>query len=262
MLGVHDVIMLNGQSAPGISQAILSEREFDFPLLGELKRRWVRRYLTKIANWADLALFRSLDMAMAAARVPAGHDATLAALGRNIALWISSFETLVHPKAARSELALVYDLLEKKNWTVSRCGHRRYAAYVTRKMDARRRVIACWVYGMLHHARNDFLHGNALPSNRLSVGRYNRNLFYYAAPLYRIALSCFLPLVYQGSKSPPTTIEENLEEKSRLRDFLLPEMLTESALLTIFQRNESYSEKMVRMEKERMERLRNQLDEG
>jgi hypothetical protein len=38
--------------------------------------RWKRKFSATEPEWADVALFRSLDMANAAAKIPAGRDMT------------------------------------------------------------------------------------------------------------------------------------------------------------------------------------------
>jgi hypothetical protein len=54
--------------------------------------------------------------------------------------------------------------------------------------------LPCWIYGELYKARNDFLHGNRITAERLTVRPSNRSLYIYAAPLYRLALTGFLNL--------------------------------------------------------------------
>ena len=166
------------------------------PLLAELLKRWHRRYVGRNPQWSDRALFRSLNMANQASQIPAGSDATYHDIGRSIALWVSAFEILAHPGRGWSGLRPVYDLLEKVTWEFSRSRHRRYKAYEGGKKNRRRRSLACWMYGEIYSARNDFLHGNPVSQKRLIVKSSNRSLFQYAAPLYRLALTGFLPLAW------------------------------------------------------------------
>jgi hypothetical protein len=53
------------------------------------------------------------------------------------------------------------------------------------------------VYGELYKARNDFLHGNPIDRDRLTVKPSQRSLFIYAAILYRLALTGFLDLKFK-----------------------------------------------------------------
>ena len=133
-------------------------------------------------------------MANQASLLPAGSDTTLYDVGRSIALWVSAFEILAHPGTRESGLGPVYDLLENVSWELSRSRHRRYKAYAGRMKNRPRRPLACWIYGEIYSARNAFLHGNRVSQNRLIVKGSNRSLFQYAAPLYRLALTAFLPL--------------------------------------------------------------------
>jgi hypothetical protein len=70
--------------------------DVDTPLLNALLERWRVRYGTKRPQWSDRALFRSLNMAAAASKMPAGVDLTTFSIGRNIGLWVSAFEILTH----------------------------------------------------------------------------------------------------------------------------------------------------------------------
>ena len=196
-LGIHDVKAFHGQSSPEISRHTLSAYDIDRPLIDALIARWHVRYGGgKPARWPEIALFRSLNMANQAALIPAGSDTTLYDVGRSIALWVSAFEILAHPGTGKSGLASVYGLLEKVGWQDRRTKARRYCAYAPGGKTGARRSLACRLYGEIYRARNDFLHGNPVFSNRLAVRGSGRGLFECAAPLYRMALTGFLPLAW------------------------------------------------------------------
>jgi len=194
--GFHDPDLFKGQCTPGLSPVVIQARDIDKTLLDALIKRWLSGF-GKTA-WPDVALFRSLEMAVAASKMPAGADVTLHSLGRSVALWVSAFEILAHPEAASSDLNEVYKLLEKTPWNSRSQGRRRFKAYVTGKMIQQkissRKSLACWLYGEIYQARNDFLHGNRVRRNRLNVKKSGKNLFGYAPLLYRMALAAFLPL--------------------------------------------------------------------
>lgn len=57
-----------------------------------------------------------------------------------------------------------------------------------------KRTLASWLYQVLYECRNDFLHGNPVERSNLILATPQRTIFEYAAPLYRIALTAFLPL--------------------------------------------------------------------
>ena len=75
----------------------------------------------------DIKLFRSLNMANAAALLPAGADATMLDIGRSVALWSSAFEILAPAK--REAYLEVYALLDKNTWHYTPCKELKYEAY-------------------------------------------------------------------------------------------------------------------------------------
>lgn len=158
-----------------------------------LMSRWRRHYGRQSKQWPNTALFRSLNMAVAASKIPATVDVTLFDLGRTVGLWVSAFEILAHPGVGKSGLMRVYDLLEKAPWHdkgLKKCG---YLAYNLSKPPVRR-PMPSWLYGEIYRARNDFVHGNPIRRNRLHVKRSGRSLFQYSPMLYRMALAAFLPI--------------------------------------------------------------------
>jgi hypothetical protein len=199
--GVHVVEQFHGQSSPEISVMELREQDIDKPLFEELLRRWKRYYLRKRQSWQDRALFRSLNMANQAAQLPAGVGTILYDLGRMVALWVSAFEILAHPRTEDSGLRRVYPLLERVSYWDRNVGRRRYAAYMPRGKKRKkptkpspRRPFPCSLYGKLYQARCDFLHGNPIHDNALHPNGSKLSLFWVAPVLYRLALTGFLEL--------------------------------------------------------------------
>jgi hypothetical protein len=197
MLALHQVETFKGQSAPEMPGMTLTDADLDLPLLDALLARWHQRYNTRKPDWSDRALFRSLNMAHQAAQLPAGMDTTFYDVGRMIALWVSAFEILTHPGEGMSGLHRVYELLDKVEWKYRKSALKRYKAY-PKKPKSPRRTAACWLYGEIHCARNDFLHGNEVTPAHLRIRNGEHNLFELAAPLYRLALTAFLPLSSSG----------------------------------------------------------------
>jgi hypothetical protein len=193
-MGLHDIDRFKGQSSAEILPATLDPYDIDEPLLSELVRRWKRRYTQARVTWTDRALFRSLNMANEASRLPAAGDMTFYDVGRSLALWVSAFEILVHPGRGRSGLSQVYAVLDGIHWQKRKAARRRYIRYHPDPHQRLRRSLGAWIYGELYQARNDFLHGNPVSARRLIIRRSGRNLFQYAAPLYRMALASFLNL--------------------------------------------------------------------
>jgi hypothetical protein len=195
---LHDVSKFQGQSSPELS--IMPLDDIDQPLFSALLSRWKRYYLGNRSRWQDHALFRSLNMATQAAQLPAGSDTTTYDLGRMIALWVSAFEILAHPRTDSSGLKTVYPLLEKVSHITPKAARQAHIAYMGRtQKPSARRVFSCWLYGRLYQARCDFLHGNPLrkESRILKRGKAKIDLFWIAPSLYRLALAGFLGLTFK-----------------------------------------------------------------
>ena len=195
--GFHEVSLFHGQSSPELP--IMQIEEIDTPLLEALLVCWKRHYLSKRRLWKDRALFRSLNMAVQAAALPAGVGTTVFDLGRSVALWVSAFEILSHPRTHWAGVATVYPLLEAVTYCDRNVGRRRYAAPVTKGKKNKgskepRRALPCWVYSQLNQARNHFLHGNPIPKAALSPKGSKDGLFWLAPSLYRLALTGFLKI--------------------------------------------------------------------
>lgn len=73
-LGYHGVARLRGQTMPALSFHQLDRRDVDILLLNELLKRWQRCFASNSPAVEDERLFRSLNMANAAAKLPAGAD--------------------------------------------------------------------------------------------------------------------------------------------------------------------------------------------
>jgi hypothetical protein len=193
--GIHDVEAFRGQSSPELP--VMEIDDLDSPLLEALVACWKRHYFRKGRRWKDRALFRSLNMAVQAASLPAGVGTTIFDLGRSISLWVSAFEILSHPRIGKAGLSTVYPMLEGISFCERNVGRRRYAAYnpaKKKKAKEPRRSLASWVYGKLYQARNDFLHGNRVSTKTLSPKGTKNGLFWLAPSLYRLALTGFLKL--------------------------------------------------------------------
>lgn len=204
MLAVHEVSKFHGQQSPELFKATLAQSNIDRPLLMAILEHWHSHYVSKKPKkWENRALFRSLNMANQASLMPAGTDMTLYDIGRSLALWVSAFEILTHPGGTGwAGLSTVYDLLEKVVWAIPKSGYCKYKAHNPWNQSKPRRPLACWLYGEIYKARNDFLHGNPISPSRLTFKGSKRNMFNYAAPLYRLALTGFLQLSYSAPVPP------------------------------------------------------------
>jgi hypothetical protein len=232
MMAVHDVSKFGGQSSPDIFRSQLSELDLDRPLLAALMARWLSRYETPNPKSTDTALFRSLNMAYHASLLPAAIEATFYDVGRLIALWISAFEILGHPGGRRDvTLDGMFALLERTPWKLPKMispDHETGSQKI-------KRPLASWLYHSLHQARNDFLHGNPVDRKRLLVAASERGLHEYAAPLYRLALTAFLPLVLSEDIPPLSEPEQFAAYLAESRSFDHYQGKAEKALLTAVQ---------------------------
>jgi hypothetical protein len=179
-LALDEAHELKPQSTPGITPRPLIRRMIDRTMLAALLKRWPERYATETPSWEDTALFRSLNMANAAAKLPANAEGTYYDIGRSVALWVSAFEILVH--SGSSGLFKVYDNFDKAEWNLTKCKERKYEAYGYKEGEPLRNL-ACWIYGKIHQSRNDFLHGNPITSDTLVVPQSDRPLLQYAPTL-------------------------------------------------------------------------------
>ena len=195
--GVHEVATFQGQSAPALSRMSLDAGDIDQPLLTALLERWRRRYEAAEPEWEDIALFRSLNMAYHASMLPSGIEATFYDVGRLVSLWVSAFEILAHPGGDdRVNRCKVFELIEKTPWKLEEMAE---PGHDTGGNDTKR-TLASWVYQGLYDCRNDFLHGNPVEPDDLQLPGSERTAFQCAAPLYRLALTAFLPFTFDGTK--------------------------------------------------------------
>ena len=229
ILAVHQTQAFKGQSSPDLSPIGVNRGDFDEPLLQELLQRWMARYNVDDPAWAEIALFRSLNMANQALLVPAGPDMTIHDLGRVAGLWVASFEVLVHPGGiGRANLEKVFDLLERVPWITKNCGHRRFDTGTKRKRV--RRNLACWIYKKLYACRNDFLHGNPVENSSLMIPQSGRILLSIAPSLYRLGLTSFLDLSWKGQPPPATDAEAFTRYYAEESNFKTPQGIVEEAL--------------------------------
>jgi len=230
ILGTHDLSRFKGQSSPALFRTPLGESDIDQPLITALMARWRRRYKAAEPAWEDVALMRSLNMAYHASLLPAGTDTTFYDVGRVVSLWVSAFEILVHPGGSgQANREKVFEMIERTPWANAEIGQ---LAHDTGGKTKVKRTLASWLYQVLYECRNDFLHGNPVERNNLFLATPQRTIFEYAAPLYRIALTAFLPLTY-GVTIPAA--EDARAFGAYIADhvgFMGPQKSTEEALLT------------------------------
>jgi hypothetical protein len=192
-IGVHEVKALRGQTMAGLTHRKLTTGMVDTPLLMAILSSWECRFKTEAPSRENVALFRSLNMALSASMLPGNVETTIYDIGKSIALWVSAFEILAHPGESRGGFHQVYQLLERAEWKLSDCKQPSYKPFGY-KAGQPLRILPVWLYGELNRARNDFLHGNPISNSRLIVPPGKQALHLYAAPLFRMALAAYLEL--------------------------------------------------------------------
>jgi hypothetical protein len=217
LIGFHVVEQLQPQSAPALGERSLRSSHIDHQLLKALLERWERCFVNGSEAIEDRRLFRSLEMARAASKTPGGVDATEHHAGRAVALWVSAFEILAHD-GRHSDLKSVLSRLSAVQWLSPKLK-------VQDRKVTKQKIptnLAGEIYGQLYKARNDFLHGNPVTAETLRLERCRKQVQWFAAPLFRLALTAFLDL------RPHTTDDQNwVRYVARNRD----QRLAEEAIL-------------------------------
>jgi hypothetical protein len=173
-----------------LSPHTLNKSDVDLLLLPELLKRWERCFSTDTPSVADERLFRSLNMANAAAKLPAGADTNLYDTLRSVALWAIAFEIL--RPAKREAYKHVYQDLGNITWNLTECSEKKYTVFG--ETPDTLHSLPAWLFGEINRLRNDTLHGNPVPPGRLIVPPGKQAISMYAAPLYRMMLVAYLDL--------------------------------------------------------------------
>lgn len=226
---LHEVKALRPQSSPDFSARRLEQRDIDWSLLSILLIRWKSRYGTAKPNWEDRALFRSLNMAYAAGKMPGGPEAQMLDSGRSLALWVSAFEILARPADDKSSYSKVIELFDRVEWLHRTMYKKKHKVRFGKKV--RSATLCAWIYRQLHEKRNDFIHGNPIMRGSLLVRRSRRYLPIYAAPLYRAALTGFLDLRWKVP--PPKEMDALIQHVHERGQFRSPQGVVERALMSI-----------------------------
>jgi hypothetical protein len=158
--GVDETHEFQGQVSPELATGTAGPRFYDEMLFQALMRRWSQRHLMGRPPVArDESLFRSLEMAYRASRIPQDNRSSLEDYGAQISLWVSAFEILAWPSRQYAGVEEVLALLRPGVAASGRLRRRRYLAPLPR--GRRRRVtLAEKLYCEMYQTRNNFLHGN------------------------------------------------------------------------------------------------------
>jgi hypothetical protein len=201
-----------GKIAPHLPNNHSLASGFDEHLLDYLLAEWKAHFINKRTERRTRVLFRSLEVAAQASRMPATGTRvpTIHDLGVAIGLWASAFEVLTHPGSGPANKYTVVDCIGKADWLDRELKAKRYllksnAGSVMRKMNFSQRL-----YMELYRARNDFLHGNHVTDKSLfpfkKVGL--PILTSCAVLVYRAAIAGFAP-----PQSSRKTASKSITEK-------------------------------------------------
>jgi len=200
---IQDPSSFEGQSSPEIAQRPIFDNKFyDEYLFKEIVRRWEKYFIDKKSkNWADRVLFRSLEMAYRASVLPFGNQGTIHDYGANIALWVSAFEIMIHPKTSNVNIEKVIAFLGKIKYLTHKLNHRRYKITINKK--PKKVTMIQKTYFEIYQTRNLFLHGNPVTMNDLFPNRdIKLEVFTASIPvIYKFALYQHLNLLNEPNQN-------------------------------------------------------------
>jgi hypothetical protein len=222
-LHVHSLDIFEGQSFPKRGQASLLLSDIDVPLAQKLLSHWIERYFNGSIVWKDKAVFRSLNMANEASRIPALTVTTIYDIGRSLALWVSACEILAHPgEGGEVNFWKVAEILESIKWCSAKLKS------VSHDRKGKKVKLATWIYGKVYDLRNDYLHGNEVKSDALVLN--NKAITNFAACLHRLLLAAVLEIDPEAEiEEPSSTYDEYLAKHMKSDKF---HIAFEEALLT------------------------------
>ena len=230
ILGAHEVAKFKGQSSPSVSRMSLDSDGIDRPLITALLKRWRRCYEAAEPDRTDIALFRSVNMAYHASLLPAATETIFYDIGRLVSLWVSAFEILAHPGGkGQVNTEKVFDLIEKTPWKLPEMAERTHDPGGKRE---KKRPLASWLYQALYDCRNNFLHGNPVEPDDLRLPGSTRRVIEFAAPLYRLALTAFLPLTFDRDMPAASDTEACGTYIADCMEFCAPQRCVEEGILT------------------------------
>jgi hypothetical protein len=192
---VNDSDSFVGQRAPQIPSGARLHFGIDRDILAGCLRLWDRRFVKRRRERSTRILFRSLEIAYQASRVPAAgsHAATIHDLGTGRSLWVSALEILSHPMNGNANLQTVVDLLGRFPLEKPKLQAKRFN--LTYRGNTQKVNWLQKLYHELYKARNDFLHGNDVSLTRLYPSRKKTGptLLRCAPLIFKAALTAFLP---------------------------------------------------------------------
>lgn len=224
--GFNSVRNFLGQTSPQVAHTSLNPAFMDNFLFSALMDFWSRVYVSKRSSANQRRLFRALQMAYHALRVPSGYYTSDLDLGRLGALWVSACEILVHD-GKRASFSHVLKALDEVDYIDVGLTKKRYS-WSTKKR--REKVNAAQkAYKMMHDARNAFLHGNPIKKSTLSPRVFPRSVYHACPIVFRFLLEAKLRTWAQ--KRLTGSIEDMVEQASRNHRALADQGAFEDAIL-------------------------------
>jgi len=190
--GIYDEIQnFHGQTSPRLTISDFMGTEPDDQIFSLLEKAWKRHFVGKSLQQTR-RLFRSLEIAYWAVRMPPNILSKEYDFGTSASLWVSAFEILSHPQRGKVNLCTVLKLLGKYDWINKKVKRKAYKLNY-RGQQCRVNLVQK-LYKELYDTRNDFLHGNPIRDSRLYPfkNRKVRPITQFAPLIYKVALLSYL----------------------------------------------------------------------
>jgi hypothetical protein len=191
---LQDPASFQGQPSPALFASDLICPTSDRHLRDLLLQHWKRRFSQHQDDSHLQRLYRSLEVAYEAARVPFEAHFRVLDIGIRLSLWVSAIEILWNPRVPGPMEVL--SKIDDVQYALPELG-RRDSCLLNRNgkpNDKKAVTLPQLLYRDLCHLRNDFLHGNQVePSQVFGFGCPDRPQYLSLAPLlWRIFVMKFM----------------------------------------------------------------------
>ena len=192
--GMHKLSKFTGQPWPVSVNPKHIFVSFDQYLLKALLELWVYPKAKGKFRSFRTRVFRSLEMAFHGLHAPFSNLGSKTDHGLMLSLWVSAFEILARPPTRSVTFKNVSEMIRSVPWHNPKLRKTRYRPIDTRSKRQRIQkgplldtTLPVQIYGRLYRARNDYLHGNPLPTNGVEPRKRKawRNLDTQIPVLYR-----------------------------------------------------------------------------
>lgn len=233
-LSLDETSKFLGQTTPGIPRINLTDISLDRFLYETLLCQWHKHFIRRKRGLSSRRLFRSLNMANEAARIPGGRETGIYDYGRAIALWISAFEILSHPGGKeRTDVLSVERLFDRADWTLKKLSIRYYKPlWIPRNQKSKtgKTNLAKTLYHRLHKCRNAFIHGNPVRVSDIKYPGKGLPLYQSAPLLYRMVLAGYLQMKINR---PDASQELSDYDRKEYAERIFTQSQIESGLLAV-----------------------------